>query len=133
MGKSGVDSLVQDKEKIFYEKWGKPLRILLIVELSLKRSPSLLKEFALSLLRKRNRVFVISSQKKIEIEHTNCTIKYSLNPIMGPRAVLNIVDNLRHSLRKRYDFIFCSSEISSFLNKFAFIKNNYLIKKLDEE
>ena len=131
LGGSRFNSLFHDKEKLFYKRWGRPLRILLIVDSSLNESLPLLKNFGLFLLRDQNRLFVISSQKELYIEHTNCKIKYSLNPMMQAVSILNIIDNFRHSSYKRYNSILCSPKINKFLRKFCFVRNNFLIKELD--
>lgn len=130
LGTSGADTLFQNKGKIFYKRWGRPLRILLIIDSFLNGDLPLLKNFGLLLLRNQNKLFVISNQKGLDIEHTNCIMKYSTNSMLRMRSVLNIVDNFRHTSCKRYSSILCSSKISQFLRKFPFIRNNYLIKEL---
>ena len=131
LGESGINILFQDKGRIFYKRWGRPLRILLIVDSLSRESLPLLKEFGLLLLRSQNSLFVISSQKELYIEHTNCIMKYFINSMLGLRSVLNIADNFRHSLSKRYDFILCSPKINKTLRKIPFIRNNYLVKELN--
>jgi len=130
LGASGADSLFQDKGKIFYKRWGRPLKILLIAGSLLNADLARLKNFGLLLLRDQNKLFVISSQKELYIEHTNCIMRYSPNSIMWMRSVLNIIDNLRHSSSKRYDFILCLPKINKTLRKIPFIRNNYLVKEL---
>lgn len=130
-GETRFNSLFQEREKIFYKKWGRSLRILLIIDSSLSKNLPLLKDFGLSLLEGQNRPTIINTQRELNIEHTNCTMKYSLSPMAQIRSTLNIMDNFRHSSSKRYDCILCSPKIDKFLNRFSFIKNNYLIKKLD--
>jgi glycosyltransferase involved in cell wall biosynthesis len=131
LGAKGAESLFQDKGKVFYQRWGRPLRGLLIVDSFLNQDPPRLKNLGLKLLRDQNKLFVISSQKKLHIEHTSCTMKYSATFMLGLRSIVNIIDNFRHSLSKRYDFILCSPRTDKLLRKVPFIKNNYLIKQFD--
>jgi len=131
LGGSEFNSLFQEKEKVFYGRWGRPLRILLITNSLSNENLPLLKDFGLLLLRDQNKLFIISSQRELNIEHTNCRMRYSRTPMVGMRAVLNIMNNFRHSSSKRYDLILCSPKINKFLKKFFFIRNNYLIKEID--
>ncbi|UCB57628.1 MAG: glycosyltransferase family 2 protein, partial [Candidatus Omnitrophota bacterium] len=132
LGRRVADELFQDKGKVFYRRWGRPLKGLLIIDTHLNKDPAQLRKIILLLLREQNKLFIISSQKLNDVEHTSCRAKYFINSMLGLRAAINIMDNFRHSASKRYNFIICSPEIGKFFKWLPFIRNNYLIKEFKD-
>ncbi len=130
-GREGMNNAFKEKGAIFYERWGRPLRVFIIIDSTYVNLLSSLKDFILYLLKKQNKVFVLNSQGSLLINHTNYIERGSMNAMLGAKAIVKIIGNLRHSQPKRYDTIICSSSLNKFLEKFYFIRNNYIIKELD--
>lgn len=129
LGKSGLNELIQEKAAVFYERWGRPLKILLIIDTSLRVDAYSLKDFLLHLLREQHKVYVIHQLGDFVVEHTNCIIRQA--PIfIRSKSLLNILNNFRHSSTKRYDIILSSNKLNSFLSKLPFIKYSYMLKEI---
>jgi len=131
LGQKGLDSILKEKGNVFYRRWGRPLRILMVVDSIFKNTSVLLKDFILYLLKKQNKVFILSSQRDLCVNHTNCIVRKSKSAILRIKVFIKMLDNLRHSHSKRYDIILCSSPLNKFFKKFYFIRNNYIVKELD--
>ena len=130
LGRKGFNRLFQEKEELFYSKWGRPLRILVIIDRALSKDFASVKSFTSQLLKEQNRVFLIS-QRPLGIAHTNYRYNNCPDFLIGVRALFSLLNNLRHIRSKRYNLIFCSTRMGRLLKSFPFIRNNYLFKELD--
>jgi len=129
LGGKELNNLLKEKGVVFYKRWGRPLKILLIIDDTMKIDLFSLEDFILHLLREQHTLFIIHNQKHFTIKHTNCTLQY-VPHFIRIRCSLNIMNNLRHSTLKRYSVILSSYKVKSFLEKVIFVKNDYTLKEI---
>lgn len=110
--KGGRWNALHEKNKlIYYKKWGKPLRIVLILGGDAFREVRLLDEIEKTvfyLARKQHRVEIWSPRRMPEgrFEHTNARVKVFPGPALGLYAKLGLYLNSKKKASKRYDAVF---------------------------
>lgn len=103
--KEGMNSLLAKHKELFYERWGKPLRIVFVFNRPTYDKDNI-RDMLFKLARGQHHLYLWASNKNIpRIEHTN--IKLSLLPafLIWLFALGNIVNNLGRSINKRYNII----------------------------
>ncbi len=125
IGNKGMCERFNEKKVVFEKKWGKPLRILFLFKPADKKCLNQVSDFVLRLLRSQNKLVVITNIFAFSLKHTNCGIKKSPGFFMKMLALAHIYDNFKRALSKRYDIILCSPDMKSFLEGFAYIRNNF--------
>lgn len=123
--KFSTDSLRQ-KAKIFYGRWGAPIRILLLDDHGDRLLTADFCSFIRELLNGQNRVLLVSTGKNRKLDgHTN--LKYSRIPGFWLRTniILRLLDNLRNRGSKRYDMIIGPGDLTDFLCSVPVIRTGY--------
>ena len=114
----GMDSLLAKHKKLFYERWGKSLRIAFIFS-GKTCDKKKIEDIFFSLARQQHRIYIWGKNEDMpQIEHTN--VKVNLIPafLFGLFTFLNIINNLGRNINKRYDLIF--TDDVKFINLFLF-------------
>lgn len=119
------------KALLFHGRWGYPFKIVFVIDKSIERNMEAIYKLIFSLLRNQNKVYIISTTK-ININHSNCNIKNTSFLPLKIKIVIELLDDVRHSLKKRFDIIICSANIRDFLEKFSFIRNHYNLQTVDK-
>lgn len=115
--KEGMNSLLAKHKKLFYERWGEPLRIAFIFNKPVKDKKGIEGLF-LKLARGQHHLYIRATQKNAPfIEHTNIRINLLPNFFFNLSVFFNVFTNLRRSIHKRYDIIFM--EDKRLLNLFS--------------
>ncbi len=129
LGYQGLNKALEDKAKIFYPRWGKPLRLLLVNSDNSSEFNNLIGD----LLRDQNMLTVINSNKKFKFDHTNLILKNSIQYLLFIKIGFSLLDNFRHNKSKRYNLIICNKKIQEILKKFKFIQENYKFVVLNKD
>jgi len=116
---------------LFYNRWGRPLRVLVIYSEDLNAKKDLVRHILRSLLENQDNVFLIQTGDESLVEHTNCVQK----KVSASALIWNIwgrlMDNLRHALRKRYNIILCSQEVKHRITQIPLLTNQYRLLTFD--
>ncbi len=97
---SQINTLLNEKASVFYKRWGKPLKIL-IVEPDLDADEQ---KMVGELLRDQNRVFLVTSHD-VDIQHTNLTVVKVAPWLLGITVARVLLDDVRHSVSKRFHLV----------------------------
>ena len=105
------NELHEKNKLIYYKKWGKPLKISVILDREASENDAYRKQISdmiYSLARKQHRLYVWCSDKKIanRLVHTNIVIKNYPISTLKLMAGLDLYLNARKRLAKRYDAVF---------------------------
>ncbi len=101
--------LFERNRKIFYRKWGRPLRILFLLDRVPGGSGERLNPLFLQLARDQNRIFVFSREKISCPRHTNIFFRHFPGVWFRPAVRFFLWDNARRNPDKHYALIFFSS------------------------
>ena len=104
--KEGMDYLLVKHKELFYERWGRPLKIVFIFS-GKTCDKKKIEDMLFSLARQQHHIYIWAINKYIPpIEHTN--VKVNLIPafLFSLFTFLNIINNLGRNINKRYDLIF---------------------------
>ena len=119
--------LVTEKRSIFYKRWGRPLRLLIVddgaigdVERKVRR-----------LLRDQNKVTLVSSVP-ITMSHMNLRVVMVHRWLMAGAIFLILLYDIRRSAPKRLHLVLGSGDAVSFLNRVLFFLGNYPVKPMSE-
>jgi GT2 family glycosyltransferase len=126
LGTVNFNRIFKEKQELFHRRWGMPKKILVIVDKTLALSLGKVKDFIIDALRAQHRVFLIGDKIPLRVRHTNYK-GYSSIIHPGLSALFNILNNLRRSKIKRYDFIICSKATKRFLEAIPALKNKISI------
>ncbi|MDD5775882.1 MAG: glycosyltransferase, partial [Candidatus Omnitrophica bacterium] len=114
------------KGKIFYRRWGAPIKILLLDDQNGRMPVSDFACFIRELLNGQDRVtFVSARADHVFSEHTN--MRYCRVPQFWfrPYIILRLLDNLRYHKLKRYDMIITSKKMLDSLRSISIIWNSF--------
>jgi GT2 family glycosyltransferase len=125
--------VLEEKGRVFTEKWGKPLRLALILGDELNGFTQELEGFSLALLRSQNKLELIKSDPFFNIKHTSCFVRDYPGFFLKAAASFWLLNNLRHNKLKRFAAVLCSPEAAAAFEKLAFIRDNYRIMKIERD
>lgn len=131
LGEEEFSKNFNDKALLFHKRWGYPFKILFVIDESLKKNMGAIYKLAFSLLRNQDKVHIVSSVK-ININHSNCNVKNTSFIPFKIKIIIELLDDVRHFLKKRFDIIMCSANIKDFLEKLSFIRNHYNLQIIDK-
>jgi GT2 family glycosyltransferase len=106
----------QKNEKIFYKRWGRPLRVLWIWDDTFEQECPQARDLIEQLLRQQNRLYVFSPLP-LSIRHTNCLWRQISSGWLTLSMWVVLFNSLRFSGKKRYHLIVCSKAMSKHLDK----------------
>jgi len=131
LGQEEFSKNFNEKALLFHKRWGYPLKIFFVIDKSLEKNMEAMRKLVFSLLRDQNKVHIISSTK-INVNHSNCNVKKAFFMLFKIKLIIKLLNNSRHSLKKRFDIIICSANVKDFLEKFSFIRNHYNLQIIDK-
>ncbi len=129
-GKKGMDLEFIRKKEIFYNRWGKINKVILVVDKFLKERTSDLEKTSLCLLRQQARLVVMKGDSEFTLNHTNCLMISIPEKFIKFAVLCHLLRNSRLNRRKRYDYLICSDKLKLFLERFRFISARYPIKTM---
>ncbi|MDD3905587.1 MAG: glycosyltransferase [Candidatus Omnitrophica bacterium] len=116
MKASEIALLMERNAKVFYKRWGRPLRLIFAL-----RDYSGSNELIRHMCADQNKViFIIRDKKPVSYEHSNIKILKFPRLFLNISALLYIVSNRSKKEQKKTDFIFTDDRrLYNFLNIFA--------------
>lgn len=118
-----ISTLLNEKAPIFYKRWGRSLKLLIVnngvfddIEISIR-----------DILRDQNRVVLISSHP-VDMRHTNLIVIRVKRWLIGVMVVFVLVDNVRHSVAKRFNLVLVREGMSLFFRKVLRYLFNYRVE-----
>jgi len=130
-GKLRLNAELLRKQDMFEKKWGRPLRISLVLDSALMNGCAAVGGLGLRLLRDQNRLEVMDGTGRFELRHTNCRTKKVLRGFLKLACLFSLLLNLRYRNKKRYDAVICSPGLNGFLRSFPYLKDRFRILPLD--
>ena len=129
--RESFSQIFERNRKIFYQKWGKPLRIVFVLRGLNHEVYQRLNQFFITLVRGQNRIYILSKDKNVFPIHENI-FKISIpNWLFSLGVLFFIWDNAYRNPTKHYNLIFASSlNLKKFLSKFSLL-SNYKILSYD--
>lgn len=105
------NELHEKNKLICYRKWGRPLRLFLILNSTLIKTGmnyESIVDMLYYLVRRQHKVYILSSHRRLckGISHTNIKITYCPDIILWIRAVMKLYFNSQRKTDKRYDAVF---------------------------
>lgn len=116
------------KGRIFYSRWGIPLRILLLHECPEPSQTGGYSDLVPCILGLQDRLTITTTYSFPDLDkHSNLIIRRIKPGFMFRIYILwQLLDNLRYARTRRYDMILCSSKLYRFLLSLRLIKNSYV-------
>ncbi len=118
---------MRQKGKLFYGRWGAPLRILMLCDRPDPGCTDMYTRFVRAVLAQQDRIAVTSTAAfPAQVPHTNLRLRR-----INSRFMLRIVivwqlwDNLRYSKSRRYDIIICSEGANRILRSLRSLRDAY--------
>lgn len=130
LGKKGLNEQLEQKKIIFESRWGRFKKVLLVIDKSLKNRTKDLQNAAIYLLRQQTRIVVLIGNTNFSVRHTNCFLKVIPDWFLKISVLFYLLRNSLGSANKRYDYVICSEQIKSFLDKFGFVRERFILKKI---
>jgi len=129
---SDYNEIFYGNEKLFLKRWGRPLRILLSFQASKKITSTTQLSLIQQLLNEQNVITYIKNENHPDCQHTNCHLKSCSNLTYYIQLLSCLVDNIRHSEKKRFDLLLVPAKIASLLQSLPWITKAYTIINIDE-
>jgi GT2 family glycosyltransferase len=130
LGESDWDSLMRRNKQIFYQRWGKPLRVVFALNDEANKETAdneQLEKYIFSLLREQHHIYIWKAKRGIlNVLHTNVRISLYPQFLFNLFAIFNIWNNLGRNINKRYDAIFINNR--RLFNLLSILKFNRKIK-----
>ncbi|MFH1858156.1 MAG: glycosyltransferase family 2 protein [Candidatus Omnitrophota bacterium] len=105
--KSSFHALFERHRKIFYQRWGVPLRIVFIVDPAMQGHQRVLQELFSKLLRQQHKLSVWSAVRSMDFpRHTNLRMNYVPSGLIPLVSFFRLWNNVQRSEEKRYDAVF---------------------------
>ncbi len=104
-----INTLIDQKGIIFYQRWGKPLKLLIIDD----GVPAEMTSRVRDLLRGQNRVVVVSS-RSVAFQHTNLKVVQVPRWAVRITSALILVDDARYAKAKRFHLVIEGKEAAAF-------------------
>ncbi len=121
--KDSFNQIFERNRKIFYQKWGKPLRVVFIMHNLGQRIQENLYRLFIDLARDQNRIYILTKEKAIFPLHINIFKIRMPHWLFSLGALFFIWDNSHRSPAKHYNLIFVSSpRLRRFLLRFNFLR-----------
>ena len=118
--KDQINTLLNEKSAIFYKRWGRPLKVLIVDD----GVSSDFEARISALLRDQNSIVLVSS-RRVGICHTNLHIIRVPRWLMGVAFFLILIDDTRHSVAKRIHLVLGCEEPGSFLKRIFSLFRGY--------
>ncbi len=107
--KDQINTLIGQKGAVFYQRWGKPLKLLVIDDGMATDIVPKVRE----LLRGQNRVVVVSS-RALALKHTNLKVIHVPSWAVGLAAVFMLLDDARYAKVKRFHLVINGQKATAF-------------------
>ncbi|VAX36953.1 hypothetical protein MNBD_UNCLBAC01-1846 [hydrothermal vent metagenome] len=133
MRKFEYDENFNRNKALFYNRWGRPLKILLVYTKELQHKHNDICYLASEVLKAQDSLFILTTSQEIVIEHTNCIQKNISEFLLSWNIRVRLLDNFRHSVRKRYNVILCSDFIKQAIQHVPVLGQKYPILAVDTE
>ena len=116
MPEKRISDLMERNGKIFYKRWGYPLRIIFALK-AVEGSRELLKRMCAD----QNKVILIARKgEEVPYEHTNMRVMKFNGILHGPAALTYAISNRSRKQQKKMDFIFTDDKgLRALLKTFA--------------
>ncbi len=131
-GKDRLNQLLNEKRKIFENRWGGIFKIVLVFGQEEAAEFKTIKSLTMRLLRAQNKLVVATNKKNFDVVHTNCKLLFISGFMLKIKVFFGLFYSLRLRPEKRYALVICSDDVKMFLNKFIFLKNNFRIETIKE-
>lgn len=107
--RNGHMALLLEKHKqIFYERWGRPLRLVFIFTKKITDRKAV-EDMLFSLARQQHHIYIWASTKDApRIKHTNVRVNIFPKILFGLFVLVNIVNNIGRNISKKYNAIFAN-------------------------
>ena len=129
--KKGFNQIFERNRKIFYQKWGKPLRIVFILPGLKGQIHQRLDKLFVNLSRDQNRVYILSEEPTGFSCHDNIYKIRILRWLFALGVLFFIWDNSHRNSAKHYNLIFLASlKLKKMLSLLGF-SNKYKISPFD--
>ena len=132
MKKFEYDANFSRNKAIFYNRWGRPLRILVIYTPDLDKRRAFIQDVLRRLLRDQNNLFLWHTGTDPLIHHTNCVSRPCSVKRLKWRVLGHLLDNYRRALRKHYNVILCSRSMARRLRAWPGIPKAYPVVCLED-
>lgn len=121
LGWESFNELFEKNRRVFYQKWGIPLRIAFILDKKMRGEGKFTDDFPLELLRNQHKLYVWTTQRKPNFPpHTNLRISYIPSPFLFSICLFRLWNNYKKAPEKRYDVIFTGNEtLYRFLKRYT--------------
>lgn len=97
---------LKEKQAIFYQRWGKPKRIVFIFNKEII-DRGIIEDLLFSLARRQHRLYLWGTNNDMpKIEHTNTEVKVLPKALIGLFTAADVLNNLCRNESKRYNIIF---------------------------
>ncbi|MDD4295215.1 MAG: glycosyltransferase [Candidatus Omnitrophica bacterium] len=126
--KSTTNDLLNEKSKVFYSRYGRPLNLFVALP-DFFQSKKIGEAFNES-LKRQNKFIVLSQKDFLEKTHTNYQFKRRGEGVpMFLNVLFKLIDNVRHSKKKRFDAIFLPKRYKLLIN--LLFRGKYEVHYLD--
>ncbi len=117
---------------LFYNRWGRPLRVLVIYTEDLMLHKENVLEIVHTLLKEQDNIFFSRTFDEPLITHTNCIQKIISSSMIPWNIWGSFINNRRRAVRKRYNVVLCSENVAKKVKRFSWLTDQYAILSLDK-
>lgn len=126
LNKEGMNSLLAKHKELFYEHWGKPLRIVFVFSGKIAEKDAI-ENILFSLARRQHRLYLWGTNNNMpRIEHTNTEVRVLPKALIGLFTAVDVLNNLCRNKSKRYNIIF--TDDARLVNLFSIFRLNNKVK-----
>ena len=103
-----LDDLLRRNRKIFYRRWGRPLRIVFVFSQPIKDKEKI-QDLLFKLARGQHHLYIWAKDKEMpKVSHTNTKLVSLGALFFRPLIFLSVLNNITRNISKRYDIILTS-------------------------
>ncbi len=127
-----TDSLLNQKALIFHKRWGYPVRLLVLLDNKMAITNKEVYEMMEKMLIQQHRLKVLSGPSSKVPRYTNCRPFCVNSALFAVTVLMILLDEARHSEKKRSRIILCSSVWAHRLCRWKYIRKQYRIQSLGQ-